>query len=112
MPTATATRTATATATATTVPPTPTATPTQVPQFAEPLATGFNLVTFAGSNQGAQSAFLHLGAALEAAYRWDATTNTWQRYFPGAPEYANTLAVVTKGDALFLDVTGPLTWTY
>ncbi len=115
VPAATSTATPTTvppTATPTQVPPTPTATPTQPPQHASPLTSGFNLVTFAGDARPATEAFQPLGEALDAAYRWDAASGSWQRYLPGAPAYATSLSMVEAGDVLFLDVTVPTTWAY
>lgn len=114
-----ATSTKVPTSTPTSVPPTatpttapPTATPTQAAQFETELTSGFNLVTFAGSNRSAASAFAPLGNALVAVYRWDAAANTWQRYLPGAPGYANTMSTVSNGDVLFLEASMPATWGY
>lgn len=115
IPTATSTSTPTkvpATATPTQLPPTPTATPTQPPQHASELTSGFNLVTFAGDTRTAAAAFQPLGPSLEAAYRWDAANASWQRYLPGAPDYATSLSTVATGDVLFLDVAVPATWAY
>lgn len=119
VPTATATKTSTPTATPTAAAPTatatsvpPTATPTQPAQFEAELTAGFNLITFAGSNRSAPAAFEPLGAALVAVYRWDAAANSWQRYLPGAPGYANSMTTVGAGDVLFVETSGPATWAY
>lgn len=114
--------TATTTIPATTTPDTPTATPTSSPTatptgtphpaHSVQLAAGINLVTFEGPTMAVSTAVGGLGDELTAVYAWHADSQTWSAYFPGAPGYANRLALLTPGEAYYLIMRSGMTWGY
>ena len=102
----------------TSVPPAAAAAPTiqsppvPVQGISMALGAGFNLVTYAGSEQVAGVGLGRLGTQLSAAYEWDAPGERWLRYFPGAPAYVNTLTTLLPGHAYYLVVAAATVWAY
>jgi hypothetical protein len=59
-----------------------------------------------------EGATASLGGQLVGVYAWDSIAKAWVRYFPGAPGYANTLSVLEAGEAYFIMLSEPASWTY
>lgn len=114
-PTATPTQSAPNTNTPT---PRPTATPTASPPSAaaagiqQNLSAGFNLVTFAGTEQAPESVVRSLAPALVAVYEWDAASGRWLRHIANAPGYVNSLRNLRPGTAYFVVLSSDATWVY
>ena len=58
----------------------------------------------------AAEAFARFGGNLVAASRWNAETQRHERYRPGAPEDANTLRALRRGDAIEVELTSDARW--
>lgn len=95
-PSPTPTTSATATATPTVAPTSPGASPTPRPSL--PLRPGSNLMTWPGASAH-PSRVISANSGINAVYSWDATTGSWKRYFPGLPDYVNTLQQIDQGGA-------------
>ena len=75
------------------------------------LRAGRHLVGWAGyDGASAAAALAPLGGALARAERWNAETQRYDRYRPGAPDDANTLRVLRRGDALAVELTSDARW--
>ncbi len=75
------------------------------------LRAGRNLVGWAGADgMETEEALARLGASLTAASRWDADSQGYDRYRPGAGGSANTLDELGRGDGLWVDVTADARW--
>lgn len=105
--TATPTRTASPTPTPTAVQPTP-----QPPVRTVDLPEGFSFITYDGPFAPATVALANIGPALESVYWWDAPNERWLRYMPAAPAYANTLSTLVPGEAYFIEVSAPSSWSW
>ncbi|MEE9278186.1 MAG: right-handed parallel beta-helix repeat-containing protein [Dehalococcoidia bacterium] len=76
------------------------------------LSAGFTPAGWFGPATLTPEAFAPVGARLQAAFRFEATTQTWSVYRPGLP-FLSDLAALQPGDALWLllDAGGPVIWT-
>jgi len=74
------------------------------------LAAGVNMVSWRGPDRDIDDALRNV-AHLERAYRYDAYTDSWSLYVPGAPDFLNTLGTLKSGDAFHLVVRVGSTWT-
>ena len=75
------------------------------------LRAGRNLVGWAGADgMEPREALARLGASLVSATRWDAASRGYDRYRPGADDAANTLDGLTRGDALWVELTADARW--
>ncbi len=76
------------------------------------LRTGFTPAGWFGPPTAAADAFAPLGDRFQAAFRFDAATQTWQMYRPG-PSFLSSLEALAPGDALWilLGAGGRRTWT-
>jgi hypothetical protein len=115
--------TATATATATNTPsPTPTSTPTPTPTplpmpisnagVSVQLASGLNLVTYAGPSQPVANAMGSLRGALKNVYAWDAANGRWLKYAAGLPGYVDSFTTMEPGRVYYIELTAAQIWTY
>jgi len=86
--------------------------PPATPNSSMQLAAGINLVAFPGPTESITQATRHLDGILLVIYRWDAVTQTWQAYFPGAPDYAQDLDSLTTGTAYYIIMRTAATWSY
>ena len=74
------------------------------------LAAGVNMVSWQGPDRDIAEALRNV-AHLDRAYRYDAYTESWTIYIPGAPAFLNTLDTLKSGDAFHLVVGVGSTWT-
>ena len=71
------------------------------------LVPGLNSIGFTGGDATDIAALLEpVAQFVESASRFDATTQTWQTYLPGAPPQVNTLSQVDRLDVFYLRVAG------
>lgn len=70
------------------------------------LLRGWNNVSYLGSAAKAPSeALTGINGQYSSVYRWDAISQAYQLYAPGLPAFANTLASINPGDAIWLNFT-------
>jgi len=83
-------------------------------QFSESrsLAAGVNLLTYTGASKPVGEALGSVAGNLTAVYQWDASSRQWRRYFPGKPDYINSIQWLTSGDAYFIVMDKTVTWQY
>ena len=74
------------------------------------LAAGVNLVSWQGPDRAVAEALRNV-AHFDRAYRYEARTDSWTLYVPGAPDFVNTLDTLRSGDAFHLVVRVGSTWT-
>ncbi len=75
------------------------------------LREGRNVVGWMGRDGvPAAKALARFGDRLAAASRWDAETGGFERYRPGAPEEANTLRALRRGDVIEVELTSDARW--
>ncbi len=71
---------------------------------------GLNLVGWTGSDgTPIEQAFRRFGDAVRSAFRWDAETQRFDSYHPGAGAF-NTLGVLNRGDAIWVDLAHEARW--
>lgn len=93
--------------------PTPTPSPTPIRAGVQlSLSPGMNLVTYAGLSQPVGPAVASLGGSLAGVYAWDGVNGHWDRWAPGAPGYANTIATLEPGRVYYVEVTSGGVWSY
>ncbi len=90
-PTATATPTVTPTKA-----PAATSTPVPTPEGAD-LGPGGNLVVWYGATGSPAQVIQQSGGSIAAIYGWDGATQSWRRYSPNLPAWANNLTTVVYG---------------
>ena len=74
------------------------------------LEAGLNLTGWAGGDaEPIETAFGRFGDRLRIAWRWDAETQRFDVYVPGAGA-SSTLAELNRGDALLVDLSEQVTW--
>ncbi|HEY8475665.1 MAG TPA: matrixin family metalloprotease, partial [Chloroflexota bacterium] len=78
--------------------PTPTPTPTATPPPPLPLVPGANLATWPGPTTST-SALEPYEDLIAIVYGWDSATQSWQRWSPSLPPWANSLAQLEHGEA-------------
>ena len=72
---------------------------------------GLNLVGWSGDDGApVAEALARFGGTLVRASRWDASSQAYVRYRPGAPAAENTLAALDRGDALWVELTAGARW--
>ena len=72
---------------------------------------GRNVVGWMGRDGvPAAEALARFGDRLAAASLWDAETDRFERYRPGAPEEANTLRALRRGDVIEVELTSDARW--
>ena len=69
------------------------------------LVRGWNNISYLGTAKAPADALASISGQYSSVYRWDATTQTYALYAPGAPAFANTLTQINLGDALWLNFT-------
>lgn len=69
------------------------------------LSRGWNNISYLGAAQSPVDALAPISGQYSAVYRWDAGTQAYQLYAPGAPAFTNTLAQLNPGDAIWLNFT-------
>ncbi len=75
------------------------------------LREGRNVVGWTGRDGAtAAEALARFGDRLADASRWDAETGGFERYRPGAPEDANTLRALRRGDAIEVEMASDARW--
>ena len=75
------------------------------------LREGRNVVGWTGRDGvTAAEALARFGDRLAAASRWDAETGGFERHRPDAPEDANTLRALRRGDAIEVELTSDARW--
>ena len=75
------------------------------------LREGRNVVGWTGRDGvTAAEALARFGDRLADASLWDAETGGFERYRPGAPEEANTLRALRRGDAIEVELTSDARW--
>lgn len=76
-----------------------------------PLAEGWNLVAWAGSEgAGPEDISSSLAEELRAVATWDAATGQFLVYVPGAPATGQTLQRLNRGDGLWLHTSDARQW--
>ena len=74
------------------------------------LRPGFNLVTWTAPAADADTMANLIGTGLVSIYSYDTSTKSFLHYQPNAPRFLNTLARVTPGQALWMNVTDSSPW--
>ena len=69
------------------------------------LSRGWNNISYLGAAKSPVDALASISGQYSSVYRWDAGTQAYQLYAPGAPAFANTLAQLNTGDAIWLNFT-------
>jgi hypothetical protein len=69
------------------------------------LQRGWNNVSYLGAAKSPADALSSLSGQYSSVYRWDAGTQAYQLYAPGAPAFANSLSQLNPGDAVWLNYT-------
>ncbi|MEE8422408.1 MAG: hypothetical protein V3S31_06495, partial [Dehalococcoidia bacterium] len=71
------------------------------------LVPGLNAIGYTGGT-GTQIATLldPLGSAVTSASRFNAATQIWETFVPGAPSFANTLGALDRLDVIFIRLSG------
>ena len=69
------------------------------------LVRGWNNVSYAGATSPPSEALSPITGQYTAVYRWSASTQTYELYGPGIPDYATTLTQLNPGDAIWLYMT-------
>jgi hypothetical protein len=69
------------------------------------LSRGWNNISYLGAPQSPVAALAAINGQYSSVYRWDAGAQTYQLYAPSAPAFANTLAQLSTGDAIWLNFT-------
>jgi hypothetical protein len=69
------------------------------------LSRGWNNVSYLGAAKSPVDALAPISGQYSSVYRWDAGAQAYQLYAPGAPAFANTLAQLNTGDAIWLAFT-------
>ena len=74
------------------------------------LEAGLNLVGWTGSDgTPIEEAFRRFGDEVRAAFRWDAETQRFDSYLPGAGAF-NTLGELNRGDAIWIELAREARW--
>ena len=79
------------------------------------LVPGFTAVTFLGPDATAvNDALAQVGdpSALDAIFRLDAATQTWQSFRPGQPAFLNTFETLNRFDVLMVLASQPTAWAF
>ena len=79
------------------------------------LVPGFTAVTFLGADATAvDDARAQVGdpSALDAIFRLDAATQTWQSFRPGQPAFLNTFETLNRFDVLMVLANQPTAWAF
>lgn len=69
------------------------------------LLRGWNNVSYLGADAPPSEALDAISGSYSAVYRWDAQTQAYQLYAPGAPAFVNTLSQINAGDAIWVNYT-------
>ena len=69
------------------------------------LQRGWNNVSYLGATKAPSEALSSLSGQYSSVYRWDAVSQAYQLYAPGAPAFANSLSQLNPGDAVWLNFT-------
>ena len=69
------------------------------------LVRGWNNVSYDGATRPPSEALSPITGQYTAVYRWSASTQTYELYGPGVPDYATTLTQLNPGDAIWLYMT-------
>ncbi len=75
------------------------------------LQAGRNLVGWAGRDETAiEEATSRFGDSLARTWQWDAKTQAYRQYRPGAARSSNAIAELDHGDGLFVELTADARW--
>ncbi len=75
------------------------------------LQAGRNLVGWAGRDETAiEEATSRFGDSLARAWQWDAKTQAYKQYRPGAARSSSAIAGLDHGDGLFVELTADARW--
>jgi uncharacterized protein YkwD len=99
----TASPTSVPTSGATPAPPATNAAPP--PAGSLPLSRGANLVVWPSDDTTPSQALGSMGSAIAIVYAWDPATNSWQRYGPALPSFANSITFLRRGAAYWVIAT-------
>jgi hypothetical protein len=80
----------------------------------EPLGVGFTFVTYTGSDlSGANDVMNQFGnsGAVDALFRFDQSTQSWQTFRPTSPAFANSLKSINQFDAILVLTTQATNWS-
>jgi hypothetical protein len=69
------------------------------------LVAGWNNVTYTGGTLPPSEALSTISGKYASVYRWNAASQQYDVFAPGAPSVVNTLAQIKPGDTIWLDVT-------
>jgi len=69
------------------------------------LVRGWNNVAYLGTAKAPADALSGIAGQYSSVYRWDATTQSYALYAPGAPAFANTITQLQPGDTLWVNYT-------
>jgi hypothetical protein len=97
--------------------PAPTATAVPAPGVSPagislPLAAGVNIVTFAGPARPASEALASIRASVIEVSAWDNASQSWRRFAPWAPDYANSFTMFEPGGVYYLRMAYAAVWIY
>jgi hypothetical protein len=63
-----------------------------------PLSPGANLISWPGADERPADALGDIGNAISIIYAWDPDTQSWLRYSPALPGFANNLQLLRHGN--------------
>ncbi len=69
------------------------------------LVRGWNNISYFGESRPPAEAFAGIGGQYSSIYRWNATTQSYEIYAPSMPAFGATLTQVTRGDAVWVNLT-------
>ncbi|MEE8422023.1 MAG: hypothetical protein V3S31_04515, partial [Dehalococcoidia bacterium] len=71
------------------------------------LVPGLNAIGYTGATGTQVGAVLDpLGTSVVSASRFNAATQVWETFVPGAPSFANTLSALSRLDVVFIRLSG------
>jgi len=69
------------------------------------LVKGWNNIAYFGDTRPPSEAFSGISGQYSSVYRWNAATQSYEIYGPNMPAFGATLSQVTRGDAVWINLT-------
>ena len=74
------------------------------------LVAGLQDIVYPGETMAVASAVASIASTLIAVWYWDEEVGRWLAYSPTAPDWANDLTVMTKGETYSINMTEATVW--
>lgn len=78
----------------------------------ENLAVGLQGITFQGATRPIAGQFAGLEDKINAVWWWDESNQKWLGYSPAAPDWANDLLTLGKGEVYWINALSECQWIY